>query len=147
MVEPPGSEASDGVACEASAASTRNPAIEDQSETMSEKQPDSAARPNASDSDGRRGLRGAEAVRLAKEYLHEFTGKSCEQISGLEAIEEGWVVVLELIELKRIPDTADILGSYVVTLDREGELVAYERVERYCRSQLGRNANGSGGEQ
>jgi hypothetical protein len=48
-----------------------------------------------------------------------------------------WTVTVEVVELARIPNTTDVLGSYQVTLDREGEVTAARRIRRYYRSQAG----------
>jgi len=45
-------------------------------------------------------------------------------------------VVVEVLELARIPRTTDILASYAVDLDQQGELLAYERVHRYYRNDV-----------
>jgi hypothetical protein len=57
-------------------------------------------------------------------------------VSALQRTREGWRVVLEIVELQRIPRTTDILASYAVALDNNGELMGYERVNRYYRSDV-----------
>ena len=74
---------------------------------------------------------GADAVRMAREQLAELTGHRVESVSGLSRSEEGWEVRVELVELERTPPTTNVLGSYEVQLDEEGNLVGYERVRRY----------------
>jgi hypothetical protein len=86
------------------------------------------------DTTGRQ-LNSIEVTRAAKEYFAELTGKECERVAGLARNQDGWEVTLEVVELERIPETTDILGSYCVTLDLRGELMGYERVRRYCRCQ------------
>jgi hypothetical protein len=44
-------------------------------------------------------------------------------------------VTVQVVELSRIPNSTDVLGSYAVTLDKEGELVGYRRNRRYHRNQ------------
>ena len=39
-------------------------------------------------------------------------------------------------ELRRVPDSTDVLGSYAVALDSSGELEGYQRTRRYYRSQV-----------
>jgi hypothetical protein len=82
-----------------------------------------------------RRLSSIEATRAAKEYFTELTGKECERISGLSRTENGWSVVLEVVELERIPQTTDLMASYCVNLDLSGELLGYDRIRRYCRCQ------------
>jgi hypothetical protein len=80
-------------------------------------------------------LRGPAAARRAREHLEELTGRPVESVSGLSRTREGWDVVLEIVELERVPPTTDVLASYVVGLDEDGELIGYERVNRYYRNQ------------
>ena len=63
-----------------------------------------------------------------------------EGISGLGRDEDGWRVEVEVVEVHRVPSSTDVLGTYAVYVDAEGELISYERVERFVRGQA------SGGE-
>ena len=56
---------------------------------------------------------------------------------ALRKDEDGWKVTVEIVELRRVPSSTDLLGCYVVTLDDDGELVGYERTRRYQRGQAG----------
>ncbi len=61
------------------------------------------------------------------------------RVSGVTAVsktEEGWRVSVELVERAAVPDTMDLLGVYEVQLDREGDLVGYERVRIRRRCDL-----------
>jgi hypothetical protein len=40
-------------------------------------------------------------------------------------------------ELQRIPTTTDVLATYQVTLDDDGELVGCRRIRRYTRGSAG----------
>lgn len=86
---------------------------------------------------GNGGAKPAELARAARKQLTELTGRPAESVLGLRKQDDGWNVMVEVVELSRIPPSTDLLGSYVVTLDDEGELVAYERVRRYQRGQPG----------
>ena len=44
-----------------------------------------------------------------------------------------WHIGVEVVELHRIPDSADIMAVYQVDLDERGELVTCERERRYHR--------------
>lgn len=74
-----------------------------------------------------------EAAALAREGLQELLGYSCESVASILPTEQGWSVTVEVLELERVPSTTDIIGSYVVDLDWQGELVGYDRVRRYTR--------------
>jgi hypothetical protein len=84
----------------------------------------------------RRRLSGSAAAEYAKAHLLDLTGESCEAISSLMRTREGWRVVLEIVELERIPRTTDILASYRIDLDEEGDLMGYERIRRYSRNDV-----------
>jgi hypothetical protein len=58
-------------------------------------------------------------------------------VSGLVEVDAGWQVTIEVVEIRRVPDTARLLASYRVTTDDAGEVTGYERVRRYSRSEAG----------
>ena len=66
----------------------------------------------------------------------DLNGRPVEGVLGLERQDDGWVVMLEVLELRRVPNSTDVLGSYEVTLDESGELEQYRRTRRYHRSQV-----------
>ena len=79
---------------------------------------------------------GAKIAARAREELADMTGLEPEGVTSLEQAEDGtWQVTVELLELSRIPETDDMLGSYEVELDEDGEIIGYRRVRRYSRSQ------------
>src|SRR4051812_10251064 len=77
-----------------------------------------------------------QIVRRAIEQVAELTGRQIEGVNGLERNDDGWVVTLEVVELRRVPDSTDVLGSYAVAVDARGELEGYRRTRRYYRSQV-----------
>ena len=81
------------------------------------------------------GLSSLTALENAKEYLRLMTGRDCEMVSGLHRSGDGWTIKLEVLELERIPPTTDVLGSYAIDLDANGELISCERTRRYYRNQ------------
>jgi hypothetical protein len=86
----------------------------------------------------RRRLTAEKVARLAADYVAEMTGKEAEGITSLERSDDGlWQVDVEVVEIQRIPETTDILAIYRTELDPKGELVAYRRIERYSRCQVG----------
>jgi hypothetical protein len=77
-----------------------------------------------------------EPLRVANqaaEQLVALTGREPEGVAGLERTEDGWIVQVELLELRRIPSTTDVLGLYEVRTDERGQLTGYRRVRRYAR--------------
>jgi hypothetical protein len=91
---------------------------------------------NASRRDGAR-VGGAQLAGTAREVVQGLTGKRPESVTGLERSDDGWRVDVEVLELERIPSTTDVLATYEVTLDEQGELQGYRRVHRYLRGSPG----------
>jgi Gas vesicle synthesis protein GvpO len=86
----------------------------------------------------RQRMSGAELARQARNQLAEITGLKPEAVTSLEQQDDGtWIVTVELLELHRVPETDDMLGSYETEFDERGELLGYHRVRRYPRSQAG----------
>jgi len=70
------------------------------------------------------------AYEIIKRVQDDFTRLSnipVNGIIGLSRTEEGWVVLLEVLERRAIPDTMDVLGLYEVRLDSEGNLLGFDR--------------------
>jgi hypothetical protein len=85
------------------------------------------------------GPRGATAIaRRAAALVSTLTGRAPESMVSLERSDGGWRVGVEVVEVARIPDSADILAVYDVRLDDDGDLVSYQRTRRYPRGQLER---------
>jgi hypothetical protein len=104
---------------------------------------------DSSDGKERRSTRrasGAQLAQRARRELSEITGLEAESVTSLERAEDGtWKVTVELLELSRIPETDDVLGSYEAELDESGELLGYRRLRRYARSQAQAEPGPQGG--
>jgi hypothetical protein len=88
-----------------------------------------------SNSNGR-GLSGRDAIARVREDFPELLGRPIESVLGLERDDDGrWQVMVQVVELSRIPHSTDVLGAYAVTLDSDGELAGYRRARRYHRNQ------------
>jgi hypothetical protein len=93
-------------------------------------------RPTGADrsEDGR--LSASELSQAALATVQELTGYQPEAVTGLEWDGEQWQVTVDVLELERIPNTTDLLGTYVVQLDDKGTLRGYRRVRRFVRGQM-----------
>ncbi|HUK73819.1 MAG TPA: gas vesicle protein GvpO [Streptosporangiaceae bacterium] len=78
-------------------------------------------------------LAARQAAQRAARQVLELTGRQPENVISIAKDEEGWQVGVEVVEMHRIPDSADILAVYHVGLDARGELVACQRERRYHR--------------
>jgi hypothetical protein len=109
----------------------------DESQQEEEKQPKREERKR----EKREPLRGAkqeeftEMAGQARDLLRSVRGVEAESVSGLTRTSNGWTVTLEVVELRRIPESTDVLASYEVELDGDGNLLGFERGRRYHRSQ------------
>ena len=79
-------------------------------------------------------MNGAEVVQLAKNQLTQITGLKPDTVSGMIQEKDGWHITIEMIELKRIPASTDVLGTYESLVDDAGQLINYKRLRHYCRS-------------
>jgi hypothetical protein len=88
-----------------------------------------------SNEDGR--LSASELGQAALTTISELTGYQPEAVTGLEWDGEFWQVTVDVLEVARIPNTTDMLGSYVIRLDEQGTLRGYTRTNRFQRGQAG----------
>jgi hypothetical protein len=90
---------------------------------------DGSRRPKRPSNGGLRTL-----VRDAVAQFSDLSGSKPEQISGLRSSENGWSVLVEVVEVERIPATTSVLSTYRVDVDSGGQLIGYERIRRYTRA-------------
>jgi len=91
--------------------------------------------PAADTSSGR--PRASQIALQAAAQLLDLTGKEAEGVVGIRRSEDGWAVQVEVLELRRIPSTTDVLAIYEVVVDEDGELASYRRLQRYVRGTPG----------
>jgi Gas vesicle synthesis protein GvpO len=87
----------------------------------------------ARSNDGR--LSAAELSEAATRTVQELTGYQPEAVTALEWDGEFWDVTVDVLELARIPNTTDVIASYVVQLDEGGTLRGMKRAHRFVRGQ------------
>ena len=97
----------------------------------------SSSRRRAPSAESRPAARAAQVAAQAARELLELTGKDPEGITGLERTEDGWNVQVEVVEVRRIPDTTDVLALYEVNTDSHGAMQGYRRLKRYARGVPG----------
>jgi hypothetical protein len=97
-----------------------------------------AAKRTDAPSDSRRAKpRASEVAVQATSQLLDLTGKEVEGVVALDRSDAGWTVRIEVLELRRIPSTTDVLATYEVAVDEDGDLVGYRRLSRYVRGAPG----------
>jgi Gas vesicle synthesis protein GvpO len=110
-------------------------------------EPESRSEPEAEpeqrdDEPTRSSVRGAsdgdakKIVDKARGELQELLGVEPEGVSGFERSNGQWTVMLEVVEVKRIPESTDVLSTYAVTFDDDHKLISVSQRRRYRRSQV-----------
>jgi hypothetical protein len=79
----------------------------------------------------------AQVAASAAEQLVELTGKELEGVTGIERTDDGWTVMVDVVELRRVPSTTDLLATYEVEVDAGGDLRGYRRAHRFVRGSAG----------
>lgn len=91
-----------------------------------EQQPEPAAAPSGDV---------AKVIARAREHVEQVLGEEPEGVSGIDRSNGNWCVSVEIVKLRRIPESTDILASYAVVVDGDGDLVSLQETRRYRRSQ------------
>jgi hypothetical protein len=74
-------------------------------------------------------------VDCAREQLRDLRGAAAESVSSIRHTAAGWCVGLEVVEVRRVPESTDVLATYELELDDDGNLLNFERTARYYRSE------------
>jgi hypothetical protein len=89
-------------------------------------------------------LNARDAADLARELITELNGQQPVAMTSVEFTDQdGWVVVFEVVEDRRIPSSSDILALYEVEMDSDGELLGFRRTRRYLRGQTHGGGDGT----
>lgn len=87
------------------------------------------------DSDGDIGL--YDARDIGRAIAGDLIGSPLDGIVEVgEQDDDGWRVVAEVVERTAVPDTQDILGRYVISLEPDGTVHGYGRAGRYRRGSV-----------
>lgn len=78
----------------------------------------------------------AWAITAVRSQFPELAGRSVEQVTGVDKGDDStWTVGVEVLEMRMVPDTADVLAQYEVQVDQDGDIVGYKRKRRYLRGR------------
>ena len=88
-----------------------------------------------SDNGSRTKVTARDLALTARATVKDMTAFEPELVSGLQWDGETWLISVEVCELTRIPNTTDVMASYVVQLDDNGGLLGYKRERRYLRGE------------
>ena len=85
--------------------------------------------------DGKAKISARELALEAKATVKDMTEFDPETVSALQWDGESWLISVEVCELTRVPNTTDVMATYVVQLDDGGGLLGYKRERRYTRGE------------
>jgi hypothetical protein len=76
----------------------------------------------------------AGAIEAAMTQFRTMTSREPEGVTGVRRTpEDDWSVLIDVVELERIPATTSVMATYRVDIDGGGELLACERLRCYTR--------------
>ncbi|MGY1640184.1 gas vesicle protein [Geodermatophilus sp. SYSU D00703] len=84
--------------------------------------------------EGRGGL--VDLVGGALEQFAELTRMEPVATTGVRRDGDGWSVLVDVVELERVPSTTSVMATYQVDLDGSGRLVGYQRLRRFTRGSV-----------
>ncbi|MGY1770085.1 gas vesicle protein GvpO [Blastococcus sp. SYSU D00813] len=76
------------------------------------------------------------AVRAALEQFADLTGLDPAGATGVRRDGDGWSVLVDVVEMERIPSTTSVMATYRVDMDGSGNLAGYERLRRFTRGSV-----------
>lgn len=74
-----------------------------------------------------------EVVRRALEQFAALSGFEPESVTGVKRAGDGWSLLVDTVEVERVPSTMSVLASYRVDTNVRGDLISYERLHRFTR--------------
>ena len=55
-------------------------------------------------------------------------------MTGIRRTPDGWSVLVDVVDVERVPATMSVMATYRLETDEDGELLGYERLRRFARS-------------
>lgn len=78
-------------------------------------------------------------VAIVRGALEQFSGLTqLEPVAatGVRREKDGWSVLVDVVELERVPTTTSVMATYRVDVDTAGDLCGYERLRRFTRGSV-----------
>ena len=76
-----------------------------------------------------------ELAERARQQLAQVTGFKPVAVVGSYKDGEGWHVSVDMLEMTRLPESTDVLGTYLVLMDEEGDMVKFEKKRTRLRAE------------
>ena len=77
-----------------------------------------------------------QLIQKAREQLTELTGLELGSTLSARKDDNVWRVQVEVIEKKSLPDSQDLLATYGLTMDKDANVVDFERLSMRKRSEV-----------
>jgi hypothetical protein len=74
-------------------------------------------------------------VEDTKRQMTAITGLPPDTISRFDRAESGWTLAIDMVEHRSVPRTQDLLASFEVILDDDGQITSWRRTGRFVRGQ------------
>ncbi|WP_129629557.1 gas vesicle protein GvpO [Candidatus Oscillochloris fontis] len=81
-------------------------------------------------------MNAVEVIKIARDTLAAMTGLPVDTVSQCKRDGDGWMIEVEMVEMRRIPNSSDVLATYQIRFDSNGDMLGYERTHRYYRAQV-----------
>lgn len=78
-------------------------------------------------------MTGLQIANKAKEQITALTGLKADTVSAFKKNPEGYQVDVEMLEMAHVPNNLDLLATYEIQLDAQGNMISYRRTRRYHR--------------
>jgi hypothetical protein len=76
-----------------------------------------------------------ELIARTKKQMEAITGMAPETVSRLDRDGTGWKLGIDMVEHQSIPRTYDLLASFDVLIDEDGNIQNWHRTNRFVRCQ------------
>ncbi|HEX5115294.1 MAG TPA: gas vesicle protein GvpO [Pseudonocardiaceae bacterium] len=88
--------------------------------------------PNRDTPSRRNGMSLRDMAQHAVQEFVSLVGEPAYRMTGVRRLDDGgWSVLVDVVELERIPQSTSLLATYRVDVDDRGRLVSYERLRRF----------------
>ena len=78
----------------------------------------------------------SDVVRSALRQFLDLNGQEPERLSGVRSTDDGWSLLVDVVDVERVPATTSVLSTYRLDVDGEGNLTGYERIRRFTRASV-----------
>lgn len=78
----------------------------------------------------------SELGQRALDELEALVGCPAEGVTAIRRVDDGWLAMVDVLEVERVPETTDVLASYEVAFDASGTVTGYRRMSRFLRAHV-----------